>query len=413
VPLTDEIRQRAIGLSTARSEDGLRVIAVAIKQVDSVAKRQYGVADEDDMILCGFMAFFDPPKESAAPAIAALRTHGVAIKILTGDNELVARKVCRDVGLDATRLLLGGMVEAMSEAELEEAAERATLFAKLTPAQKARIVVALQRRGHTVGFLGDGINDAPALRDADVGISVDSGADIARESADIILLEKSLMVLEEGVIAGRATFGNIIKYIKMAASSNFGNMVSVLVASVWLPFLPMLPLQILIQNLLYDLSQAAIPFDRVDEEYLKRPRRWQVGDIGRFMVCIGPISSIFDLTTFDLMWFVFGASALDRQSLFQTGWFVEGLLSQTLIIHMIRTVKVPFVQSRAAAPLMLLTMVVMAAGIAIPYTRLGATIGMVALPATYFPWLAATLVGYCVLTQIIKRQFLRRYGSWL
>jgi Mg2+-importing ATPase len=413
VPLTDEIRQRAIGLSTAMSEDGLRVIAVAIKQVDSVAKRQYGFADEDDMILCGFIAFLDPPKESAAPAIAALRTHGVAIKILTGDNELVARKVCRDVGLDATRLLLGGMVEAMSEAESEEAAERATLFAKLTPAQKARIVVALQRRGHTVGFLGDGINDAPALRDADVGISVDSGADIARESADIILLEKSLMVLEEGVIAGRATFGNIIKYIKMAASSNFGNMVSVLVASVWLPFLPMLPLQILIQNLLYDLSQAAIPFDRVDEEYLKRPRRWQVGDIGRFMVCIGPISSIFDLTTFDLMWFVFGASALDRQSLFQTGWFVEGLLSQTLIIHMIRTVKVPFVQSRAAAPLMLLTMVVMAAGIAIPYTRLGATIGMVALPATYFPWLAATLVGYCVLTQIIKRQFLRRYGSWL
>jgi P-type Mg2+ transporter len=296
---------------------------------------------------------------------------------------------------------------------LEDAAERVTLFAKLAPAQKSRIIAALQRRGHTVGYLGDGINDAPALRDADVGISVDTGADIARESADIILLEKSLMVLEEGVIAGRATFGNIIKYIKMAASSNFGNMVSVLIASVWLPFLPMLPLQILIQNLLYDLSQTAIPFDRVDEEYLERPRKWQVGDIGRFMLCIGPISSIFDLTTFAVMWYVFGASTVDRQSLFQTGWFVEGLLSQTLIIHMIRTAKVPFIQSRAAAPLMLLSLAVMAAGIAIPYTRLGEAVGMVPLPAAFFPWLAATLFGYSVLTQIVKRLFLRRYGSWL
>jgi P-type Mg2+ transporter len=413
VPLTEEIRSRAIGLSTRMNEDGLRVIAVASKEVDSLADRQYGVADEEDMILCGFITFLDPPKETATPAIAALRAHGVAVKILTGDNELVARKVCQDVGLDAAELLLGGAVEAMSDAELEEAAERVTLFAKLTPAQKARIIAAIQRCGHTVGYLGDGINDAPAMRAADVGISVDTGADIARESADIILLEKSLMVLEEGVIAGRATFGNIIKYIKMAASSNFGNMVSVLVASVWLPFLPMLPLPILIQNLLYDLSQTAIPFDRVDEEYLERPRRWQVGDIGRFMVCIGPISSIFDLTTFALMWFVFGAGAVDRQSLFQTGWFVEGLLSQTLIIHMIRTSKVPFVQSCAAAPLMLLTIAVMAAGLAIPYTRLGADLGMVPLPPAYFPWLAATLAGYFVLTQFMKRQFLRRYGSWL
>ena len=301
----------------------------------------------------------------------------------------------------------------MSDAELEEATEGVTLFAKLTPPQKSRIIAALRRRGHTVGYLGDGINDAPALRDADVGISVDTGADIARESADIILLEKSLMVLEEGVIAGRATFGNIIKYIKMAASSNFGNMVSVLIASVWLPFLPMLPLQILIQNLLYDLSQTAIPFDRVDEEYLERPRKWQVGDIGRFMLCIGPISSIFDLTTFALLWYGFGASTIDRQSQFQTGWFVEGLLSQTLIIHMIRTAKVPFIQSRAATPLILLTLTVMAAGLAIPYTRLGAAVGMVPLPPAYFPWLAVTLAGYFVFTQVIKRQYLRRYGSWL
>jgi P-type Mg2+ transporter len=412
-PLNEEIRARVIGLSTRMNEDGLRVIAVACKEVDSRPGRQYGVADEDGMILCGFIVFLDPPKESAAPAIAALRTHGVAVKVLTGDNELVARKVCRDVGLDGAGFILGDMVEAMSDTELEDVAERVTLFAKLTPTQKSRIIGALQRRGHTVGYLGDGINDAPALRDADVGISVDTGADIARESADIILLEKSLMVLEEGVIAGRATLGNIIKYIKMAASSNFGNMVSVLFASVWLPFLPMLPLQILMQNLLYDLSQTAIPFDRVDEEYLERPRKWQVGDIGRFMLCIGPISSIFDLTTFAVMWYVFGASTVDRQSLFQTGWFVEGLLSQTLIIHMIRTAKVPFIESRAAAPLILLSLAVMAAGIAIPYMRLGEAVGMVPLPAAFFPWLAVTLLGYSVLTQIVKRLFLRRYGSWL
>ena len=413
VPLTEEIRSRTIDLSTGMNRDGLRVIAVACKEVDSLPGRQYGVADEDDMILCGFIAFLDPPKESAAPAISALRTHGVAVKVLTGDNELVSRKVCRDVGLDAAGLLLGGTVEAMSDAELEEAAERVTLFTKLTPAQKARVIAALQRRGHTVGYLGDGINDAPALRSADVGISVDTGADIARESASIILLEKSLLVLEEGVIAGRATFGNIIKYIKMAASSNFGNMLSVLIASACLPFLPMLPLQILIQNLLYDLSQTAIPFDRVDEEYLERPRRWQVGDIGRFMLCIGPISSLFDLATFALLWYVFGANAADRQSLFQSGWFVEGLLSQTLIIHMIRTAKVPFLQSRAAAPLLSITLVIMAAGVVIPFSRLGAAIGMMPLPAAYFPWLVAILTGYCALTQVVKQWFVRKYGSWL
>jgi Mg2+-importing ATPase len=413
IPLEESVRARALELCTRMNADGLRVIAVASKEVESRPGRQYGVADEDGMTLQGFIAFLDPPKDSAAPAIAALRAHGVGIKVLTGDSELVARKVCRDAGLETAGWLLGGAVEAMSDAELEEEAERVTLFAKLTPPQKARIIAALRRRGHTVGYLGDGVNDAPALREADVGISVDAGTDIARESADIILLEKSLMVLEEGVIGGRVTFGNIIKYIKMAASSNFGNMFSVLIASIWLPFLPMLPLQILIQNLLYDLSQTAIPFDRVDREYLERPRTWQVGDIGRFMVSIGPISSIFDLTTFAVLWFAFGASTVDRQSLFQTGWFVEGLLSQTLIIHLIRTSKVPFVQSRAAAPLLLLTLAVMAAGLVLPYTRLGAAVGMVPLPLAYFPWLAATLAGYLALTQVVKRQFLRRYGSWL
>src|SRR5262249_54322099 len=292
----------------------LRVIAVAYRQVESEPGRQYGVGDESGLILCGYVAFLDPPKETAAPALAALREDGVQVKILTGDNELVAAKVCKEVGLDGSRTLLGGTIERMTDAELEEVAERSTLFAKLSPPQKARVIKALQRKGHTVGFLGDGINDAPALRDADVGISVDTGADIARESADIILLEKSLLVLEEGILVGRKTFGNIIKYIKMAASSNFGNTFSMLVASMCLPFLAMKSLQILVQNLLYDLSQIAIPFDNVDKEYLEKPRKWLVGDIGRFMLWIGPISSIFDVTTFLLMWYVFAANSKESQT---------------------------------------------------------------------------------------------------
>jgi Mg2+-importing ATPase len=413
IPLTDAVRDKVLQLRTELNEDGLRVIAVAVKQVWSQPNKQYGVADEDGLTLVGFIAFLDPPKESAAPALAALAKHGVAVKILTGDNELVARKVCRDVGLATPRTLLGHQVEAMADAELEEAAEEVTLFAKLNPGQKARIIAALKRRGHTVGFLGDGINDAPALREADAGVSVDTGADIAKESADIILLEKSLMVLEEGVLLGRQTYGNTIKYIKMTASSNFGNVFSVLVASVWLPFLPMLAIHLLIQNLLYDISQVGIPFDRMDEEYLEKPRKWQVNDLGRFMLCIGPISSIFDITTFCVMYFVFAANTPGMQSLFQSGWFIEGLLSQTLIIHMIRTAKVPFVQSTAAAPLMVLTLCVMAVGIAVPFTPLGAAVGMVPLPLAYFPWLAGTLLCYCLLTQLVKRWYIRRFGIWL
>jgi Mg2+-importing ATPase len=413
VPLDAGIRARALEVRDKMNGDGLRVIAVACKQVDSRPNKQYGVADESGLALCGYIAFLDPPKETAAPALAALRGHGVRVKILTGDGELVARKVCKEVGLDVSHTLLGGAVEAMADEELEEAAEEATLFAKLSPPQKARVVRALRRRGHTVGFLGDGINDAPALREADVGVSVDTGADIARESADIILLEKSLLVLGEGVVLGRTTFGNVIKYIKMAASSNFGNMFSVLFAAVALPFLPMLPLHLLLQNLLYDLSQAAIPFDGMDPDYVERPRRWRVGDIGRFMLFVGPISSVFDLTTFALLWFVLGANAVDRQSLFQSGWFVEGLLSQTLIIHMIRTARVPFLQSRAAAPLLLTTAAVMAAGVSIPFSPLGASIGLAPLPLAYFPWLAATLLGYCALTQLVKAWYVRRFGAWL
>lgn len=413
IPLTPAVREEVLRQRTAMNEDGLRVIAVAVKQVCSQHNKQYGVGDEQNLTLIGFIAFLDPPKESAAPALAALAQHGVAVKILTGDNDLVARKVCKDVGLTVSQTLLGHQVEAMDDAQLQAAVENVTLFAKLNPSQKARIIAALKHRGHTVGFLGDGINDAPALREADAGISVDTAADIAKESADIILLEKSLLVLEEGVLLGRQTYGNTIKYIKMAASSNFGNVFSVLVASVWLPFLPMLAIHLLIQNLLYDISQIGIPFDRMDDEYLEKPRKWQIHDLGRFMLLIGPISSIFDITTFCVLYFIFQANTPERQSLFQSGWFVEGLLSQTLIIHMIRTSKVPFLQSTAAPPLLILTICIMALGIAIPYSPLGAAVGMVPLPWAYFPWLVATLLAYCWLTQMVKRWYIRRFGMWL
>ncbi|HTS87476.1 MAG TPA: magnesium-translocating P-type ATPase, partial [Gemmatimonadales bacterium] len=353
-PLTEQGRRVALDVSRELNEDGLRVVAVAYREFP-MAERGYTLADEADLVLAGFIGFLDPPKETAHPALEALRGHGVGVKILTGDNEVVTRTVCHQVGLDPGRIVLGSEVDGLDEAELGALADRTTVFAKLAPVQKARVVRALRVGGHTVGFLGDGINDASALREADVGVSVDSAVDIAKESADIILLEKSLLVLEEGVIEGRKTFGNIIKYIKMTASSNFGNVFSVLIASAFLPFLPMLPIQILIQNLLYDISQTSIPFDEMDPEYLAVPRRWRADDIGRFMVFIGPISSVFDVTTFLLMWYGFGANSPARQAVFQSGWFIEGLLSQTLIVHMIRTAKIPFLQSRASAPVLALT----------------------------------------------------------
>ena len=375
--------------------------------------RTYTVADENDLVLAGYIAFLDPPKETAYEAIAALNEYGVAIKIITGDNEVVTRKICKEVGLAIENILLGKDIDALSDKELAEAAEHTTIFAKASPLQKSRIIRALQSRGHTVGYLGDGINDAAALKDADVGISVDTAVDIAKESADIILLEKSLMVLEEAVIEGRKTFANIIKYIKMTASSNFGNVFSVLIASTFLPFLPMLPIQLLTQNLLYDISQVSIPWDDVDKEYLKIPRKWDAGGLARFMVFIGPISSIFDVVTFLVMWHVFGANNVAKQSLFQSGWFVVGLLTQTLIVHMIRTRHIPFIQSRASTPVILLTASVMAVGIYLPFSPLGAHLGLVPLPISYFPWLAGILLGYCTLTQIVKRIYIRRFGQWL
>ncbi|WP_035891133.1 magnesium-translocating P-type ATPase [Siccibacter colletis] len=391
------------------NRQGLRVVAVATRQLPARAG-DYSRVDESDLILEGYIAFLDPPKESTAPALKALHASGIAVKILTGDSELVAAKVCRDVGLVTGDVVTGAGLDAMRDEELAALARRTTLFARLTPLQKERIVHLLREEGHVVGFMGDGINDAPALRAADIGISVDGAVDIAREAADIILLEKSLMVLEEGVLEGRRTFANMLKYIKMTASSNFGNVFSVLVASAFLPFLPMLPLHLLIQNLLYDVSQVAIPFDNVDEEQIRTPQRWNPADLGRFMLCFGPISSLFDIITFCVMWWVFQANVPEAQTLFQSGWFVVGLLSQTLIVHMIRTRRVPFLQSRAAWPLIVMTLLVMSVGITLPFTPLAGWLHLQALPLSYFPWLVGILAGYMVMTQWVKGIYTRRFG---
>ncbi|MBP6862655.1 MAG: magnesium-translocating P-type ATPase [Neisseriaceae bacterium] len=400
-------------LSQQYNEDGFRVLLIATKRFgqDSL-KQNYQTADEGDLIIEGLLTFLDPPKETAGPALTALHDIGVTVKVLTGDNEVVSAKVCRQVGLMPGTPILGSEIEAMDDDALRLVVEERTIFAKLTPLQKSRVLKALQANGHTVGFLGDGINDAAALRDADVGISVDSGTDIAKESADIILLEKSLMVLEEGVLKGRETFGNIMKYLNMTASSNFGNVFSVLVASAFIPFLPMLAIHLLIQNLMYDISQLALPWDTVDEEYLKKPRKWDAPNIGRFMLWIGPTSSIFDMTTFALMWYVFAANAPEFQSLFQSGWFIEGLLSQTLVVHMLRTRKIPFIQSTATLPVMLMSILVMGLGIYIPFSPLGTVVGLQPLPWSYFPWLVITLLSYCVVAQGMKTLYIRRFKTW-
>jgi Mg2+-importing ATPase len=398
--LIDDLRMEYEALS----EDGFRVLAVAYKDVPRQAA--YSKADESDMVLRGYVAFLDPPKETARPALEVLRQHGVAAKILTGDNELVSKKICHEVGLPTEQMLLGSQVEAMGEAQLAEEAEKVSLFARLSPAHKQRIIRALQSKGHAVGFLGDGINDAPALRAADVGVSVDSAVDIAKESADVILLEKSLLILEEGVLEGRKVFANILKYVRMGASSNFGNMFSVLGASVFLPFLPMAPLQILTNNLLYDFSQAPIPTDDVDPEQIARPRPWSMKEISRFILFIGPCSSVFDYTTYFLLLYVFGAWT--DPALFQTGWFVESLLTQTLIIHIIRTNRIPFVQSRASWPLIVTTAVIMLIGIWLPFSPVGPALGFEPLPRLYWPFVVLTLFCYAFLTQIVKGWLLRR-----
>jgi Mg2+-importing ATPase len=389
---------------------GFRVIALAYKQMPGGSDEPvYSVKDESDLILLGFLAFLDPPKDTAAEALKRLHGLSVDVKVLTGDNEIITTYICKQVGMPVEHLLLGSQIETMSDPELAEAAGTTSVFARLAPAHKERVIRALQSKGHVLGFMGDGINDAPALKAADVGISVDSAVDIAKESSDIILLENSLLVLEQGVLEGRRVFGNIVKYIKMAASSNFGNMFSVVGASAFLPFLPMRPIQVLTNNLLYDFSQTTIPTDQVDADWLAKPRKWEIGKFLRFILFIGPISSIFDYLTFFLMLYIF--DCWHNPALFQTGWFVESLFTQTLIIHVIRTNKIPFIQSRASWPLILTSIIIVAAGAWLTVSPLAATLGFVPLPPMFWLYLAIMLLGYALLTQVVKTWFIRRFGE--
>jgi Mg2+-importing ATPase len=420
-PLIDMLRNDILEEYESLSAQGYRVLAVAYREFPTT-QRVFTIADERDLILLGYIAFFDPPKDSAAKALEALARSGVATKILTGDNDLVTRKVCQDVGLKIEGLVTGDKLGGLSDEEFAKLVEKTTVFARLSPAQKEQIIRALQRSGHVVGFMGDGINDAPAMKAADVGISVDTAVDVAKESADIILLEKNLMVLEDGILEGRRVFGNIIKYIKMGASSNFGNMFSMVGGSFFLPFLPMAPIQVLVNNLLYDFSQIGIPTDRVDEEYLDKPRRWNIASIKKFMLFLGPVSSIFDYTTFFLMLLVFkcwdyakagtpGELKTHYENLFHTGWFVESILTQTLIVHVIRTNRIPFLQSRASWALSLTTLLVMGAAVALPYSPLAHYLSLAPLPFAYWGYIAATLVAYVGLAHLMKTWFIKKYGA--
>ena len=426
-PLTDAVRGLVLEKSDELNDRGMRVIAVAQKTNPSPVG-QFSAADEAEMVLIGFLAFLDPPKETTKAAIQALREYGVGVKILTGDNEKVTCAICRQVGLDADRILLGSELEEMDDQQLAAQAEKITVFAKLSPAQKARIIRVLRENGHSVGYLGDGINDAAAMKASDVGISVDTAVDIAKESASVVLLEKDLMVLEQGVIEGRRTYANMIKYIKMTASSNFGNMLSVLAASAFLPFLPMASLHLILLNLIYDISCTAISWDNVDPAYLRMPRKWDASGISRFMLWIGPTSSIFDIAAYLLMYFVICPAAVGGQlysqlsdpaaqalyiALFQTGWFVESMWSQSLVIHMIRTPEIPFVQSRASVSVTLLTLAGIALVTVLPFTPLGPSLELAALPPVYFLWLAAIVFGYMALATAVKKGYIRRYGELL
>ena len=427
LPLTDDLRRQVLAQADRLNAQGMRVIAVAQKS-NPAPVGQFSTADECDMVLIGFLAFLDPPKATAAAAVEALHHYGVQVKILTGDNEKVTCAICGQVGLPADKVLLGSDIDALPDEELARRAEEVSVFAKLSPAQKARIIQLLRKDGHCVGYMGDGINDAAALRAADVSISVDTAVDIAKESASIVLLDKDLMVLEQGLIEGRKTYANMMKYIKMTVSSNFGNMLSVLVASAFLPFLPMTALQLILLNLVYDLSCTAISWDHVDEEYLQKPCRWDAGGIGRFMFWNGPVSSVFDILTFLLMYFVFCPASAGGKlytqltdpaardawaALFQTGWFVASMWTQTVVIHMIRTAKLPVVQSRASAPLTALTLAGIAVVTALPFTPLAPALGLTALPAAYFAALAAIVTGYILLESIAKKYYIRRWHSWL
>ncbi len=403
------------------NNEGYRVLAIAYREFPKT-KTTFTVADESNMILLGYIAFFDPPKDSAAQAITSLQKVGVKVKILTGDNSLVTKKVCSDVGLHIDKIITGNDLINLSDEEFAKAAKEANVFAKLSPVQKEKVIHSLRQAGHVVGYLGDGINDSPSLRAADVGISVDSAADVAKEAADIVLLEKNLLVLEDGIKEGRKVFANIIKYIRMGASSNFGNMFSVIGASYLIPFLPMKPIQILLNNLLYDFSQTGIPTDNVDSELVEKPLKWNINNIKRFMIYIGPMSSIFDYATFGLMWFIFKSSdflnplissgdKIYKQDLFQTGWFVESLLTQTLIVHIIRTRKIPFFGSMASLSMTLTTLLIMVIAVWLPYSPFASTFGFVPLPHIYWLWIAGFLVLYSFLTHFVKTWFFKKYGD--
>ena len=414
-PLIEVIKNDLMEEYEDLSADGYRVVAIAYREFPR-DKLVFSVADETNLILLGYIAFFDPPKESAAQALETLAKMGVQTKILTGDNALVTQKICRDVGLVVEKVVTGDQLRVMTEEQFFEVVEKANVFARLSPSQKSDIIHALQKRGHVVGYMGDGINDALALKIADVGISVDTAVDVAKEAADIVLLEKSLLVLEEGIYEGRKVFGNIIKYIRMGASSNFGNVFSVVGGSLFLPFEPMLSRQFLVNNLLYDFSQLAIPTDKVDEEYIQKPRKWNIDNVKRFMMYVGPISSIFDYATFALMWFVFGAmhhqtSGDHSEQIFHTGWFVESLLTQTLIVHIIRTRKIPFLQSAPSLPLLLGTIVVISIGAYLPYSMFAQYLGFVPLPAAFWLWMGGFLLTYGILCHIVKSWFFNKFGA--
>jgi P-type Mg2+ transporter len=407
VDLSQEQRSESIKMVNDLNKQGFRVIILAYKTMPGAPDEPvYTIKDESNLILLGFLSFLDPPKDSAQEALKKLADLKIDIKILTGDNEAITCCICDKVGLPSEKILLGSAIEKMSDVELIEAVDQYTIFARLIPDHKQRIIKALQKKGHVTGFMGDGINDAPAIKAADIGISVNSAVDIAKESSDIILLENNLLVLEEGVVEGRKVFGNIIKYIKMAASSNFGNMFSVVGASAFLPFLPMLPIQVLTNNLLYDFSQTTIPTDNVDSDWLIKPRKWAIGELQKFILLIGPISSIFDYITFYIMWFVFHCK--NNPALFHTGWFVESLFTQTLIIHVIRTNKIPFIQSRASWPLIMTSVIIVIAGAWLTVSPLANTLGFVPLPALYWLYLLGILIGYIALTQLIKNRLIHR-----
>ena len=412
VRFTEEKMLELVAYTNQFNQDGFRTLAIAYKWL-SIEDCSYNIADEKNLTLSGYIAFLDPPKDGVFEAIAALKTLGIDVKIITGDSDLITQKICKDLGLKVEKIILGNEVEKLSDEQLANIVEEVTIFAKMSPIQKFRVIKALRSEGNIVGYLGDGVNDAAALKEADVGISVDTAVEIAKESSDIILLEKSLMVLKDGVIEGRKIFVNILKYITMATSSNFGNIFSIIIASIFLPFLPMLPIQLLIQNMLYDISQISIPWDNVDDDYLKTSHKWNVSNIVRFMFFIGPISSIFDLITFITMWKIFGANSVASQALFHSGWFVEGLLTQVLIIHMIRTKYIPFIQSSAAMSVILITLAVMLIGVYIPFSKFGANVGMIPLPKDYFYWLIGILFGYCSLIQIVKYFYIKKFGQWL